>query len=69
MTEDSSLFGAPPRADTLRSASATRGDAAVLALAANSGNFSLTEASISRISVQIDLPELREYRRILKIAD
>ena len=69
MTENSSLFGPRSRADTLRSASATRGDAAVLALAANSGNFSLTEASISRISVQIDLPELREYRRILKIAD
>jgi hypothetical protein len=53
MTEDSSLFGSRSRADTLRSASATRGDAAVLQLAANSGNLSLTEASVWRISVQI----------------
>ncbi len=52
MTEDSSLFGSRSRADTLRSASATRGDAAVLLLAANSGNLSLTEASIWRISVK-----------------
>jgi hypothetical protein len=36
--------------NALRSASATRGDAAVLQLAANCGNLSLTEASIWRIS-------------------
>jgi hypothetical protein len=52
MTENSSLFGSRSRADTLRSASATRGDAAVLQLAANSDNLSLTEASIWRISVE-----------------
>jgi hypothetical protein len=45
-TEDSSLFGSRSRADSPRSASATSGDAAVLQLAANSGNLSLTEASI-----------------------
>ena len=51
MTEDSSLFGSRSRADTLRSASVTRSDAAVLLLAASSGNLSLTEASVWRISV------------------
>jgi len=52
MKEDSSLFGSRSSADTLRSASATRGDAAVLQLAANSRNLSLTEAAIWRISVK-----------------
>lgn len=51
-TEDSSLFGSRSGADRPRSAFATSGDAAVLQAAANSGNPSLTDASIRRISVK-----------------
>jgi methyl-accepting chemotaxis protein len=67
MTENSSLFGSRSRADTLRSASATRGDAAVLQLAANCGNLSLTEASIWRISVEQFEREMRSFILALAI--
>ena len=53
MTENLPIFGARPRADILRSASATHSDTSVLLIAASAGNLSFNEASIWRISVGI----------------
>jgi hypothetical protein len=55
VSENSPLIRSQPGADILRGASATHSDASVLQKAASGSNLAPTEASIWRMSVQMDI--------------